>query len=840
MAPALAALSLFGVGACGSDDPRIDGNSDDDTTVDGAASSSGGASSSGSAPDPSKTLEDELPWEVVTEQGETVLPNVYYADRSQNEQVMPHSIAGHAQIDRLVYPTFGNPSLYLREDDADSLLLVLRIEDAALAHLAPKISGQVPNKKRDLLTLTQDAANRLAVWLVPRNGREQYTALGQAVPGGGNAKLRRIDPSEIQIDPIADDLPEVLASRRTVRLIFRKDALAGIPADLYDLRFEVLKDGRAAKDADGSPVLEWQYNAVRIYDSAPEEYSILNITDTQLSLADVKTGDSRTHLRNFVDYVNASSDPAIKDAQFITFNGDLHNGGSILTFRQRAVANTYRDEAKLALETLRELRKPMFLTAGNHDGYASTGIAPGAVISADDTLGTTMNDVVNEALPSPWPDFRVDAFQAYRDLMARTPGGLPNDLFVGSFMRRAGERTYAKAFFEIPRAKRNMVLYDGFHQWQRTYGPLNYSFSFKKNHYLSVNSYDLRQHVRAGWGMYTVNYGGGLSALQEEWIRRELASHTDDDVVLLAHHDPRGGHKGIDHGYYFAQLAFQNVQQSMSNYLLQELWNPAACSGLPSWARPESTTDEECVHDGLQEWMGPDLRFDCGTGAMDENGVCRSDLLADPSQHAYRFGAYQLVDILATTSNVRTLLLGHTHMNTLEVLQQGQVIVPVQFTDEQLHEFASLEVQNPARGYAWQNELSGQMPPDYDPEALPEEQIEARMKQLRALYVGAAQGTSQTLGGDESRELLILRTTCGAALTSQEDLAGEKAVGFAVLSLRRESDARGVELPQINRARYFQQDETTKFKNLGEIVIPRSKQTGQFAQDNPLRALYGF
>lgn len=822
--------------ACGSDDPSLGGGGGDDDDVDTDASSSG--ASSGKAP--SRSLDDELPWEVITEHGETVLPNVYYADPSQNEQVMPHTLAGHAQIDRLIYPTFGNPNLYLREDDTDSLLLVLRVEDSALAHLAPTLGEQVPNKNRHRLTLTQDAQNRLSVYLVPRNGRAEYTALGQAIPGSGNARLRRIEPTEIQIDPILPDQPEVLTRRRTLRLLFRKDALADIPADLYDLRFEILQAGRAAKAPDGAPLLEWQYNAVRIYDSAPDEYSVLNITDTQLSLADVKTGDSRMHLRNFVDYVNATGEASVKNALFVTFNGDLHNGGSILTFRQRAVANTYRQEAEEVLGTLRELRKPLFLTAGNHDGYVSTGIAPSAVVTADNTLGTRMNDVVNEALPSPWPDFSVDRFQAYRDSISLTPGGHANDLFVGSFVRRAGERTYAGAFLEIPRDKRNMVLYDGFHQWQRTYGPLSYSFQFKNNHYISLNSYDLRQHVRAGWGMYTVNYGGGLSAVQEEWLRRELASHTTDDVILLAHHDPRGGHKGIDHGYYFAQLDFQNVQQSMSNYLLQEIWNPAACSGLPSWARPESTTDEECVHDGLQEWMGPDLRFDCAPDAMDESGACRSDLLSNPAQHTYRFGAYQLVDVLANAHNVRTLLLGHTHMNTLEVLKQGQVIVPVQFTDQQLHEFASLEVQNPARGYAWQNALSGQMPPDYDPEALPEQQVEARIRQLRTLYEGAAQGTTQTLGGDPNRELVVLRTTCTAALTTQEDLSGTKAVGFAVLAVARQNDARGVALPQVNRARYYQQDETSKFKPLGEVEIPRNKATSQFSADNPLRGLYEF
>lgn len=834
-APLLAACALT---ACGSEHSADDVLGDDDIVGEDGGSS--GGSSSGTTP--SATLDDELPWEVITEQGETVLPNVYYAEPSQNEQVMPHTVDGHAQIDRLVYPTFGNPNLYLRDDENDSLLVVLRVEESAYAQLAPTLGEPVPNKNRSYLQLTQDAKNQLAVWLVARGGREQYTALEQAIPSSvGNSRLFRIEPTEIQIDPIADDQPESLSRRRTLRLIFRKDALAKVPADLYDLRFELLKGGRVALGDDRGAALEWQYNAVRIYDRSDDEYSVLNITDTQLSMGDVKTGDPRTHMRAFVDYVNASTEPGIKDAKFITFNGDLHNGGSILTFRQRAVANTYRNEAAFILGTLKELRKPIFLTAGNHDGYAATGVAPGAVVTADNALDTTMNDVVNEAQPSPWPGFAVEKYDAYRNAVTNDPGGFANDVYVGSFVRRAGERTYAKAFVsEIAREKRNMVLYDGFHQWQRTYGPLNFSFQFKKNHYISLNSYDLRQHVRSGWGMFTVNYGGGISAVQEEWLKRELASHAADDVVLLAHHDPRGGHRSIDRGYYFAQLAYKNVQQSMANYLLQEVWNPTACSGLPTWARAETTTDEECLHDGLQEWMGPNLRFDCLPTEMDETGACKSDLFANPEQHAYRFDAYRFIDILARTANIRTLLLGHTHMNTLEVLQKGQLLVPVQFTDEQLKGFASLEVQNPSRGYAWLSELSGQTPADYDPAALQEQQIEARMKQLRALYEGAAKGTNQNLGGDDHRELVVLRTTCTASLTSQVDLTGDKAVGFAVLSLFRRADARGLELPQVNRARYYQSDETAKFIALGEVDIPRTEHVDQFSATNPLRQFFAF
>ena len=123
---------------------------------------------------------------------------------------------------------------------------------------------------------------------------------------------------------------------------------------------------------------------------------------------------------------------------------------------------------------------------------------------------------------------------------------------------------------EIPRNERNFILYDGFYQWQKTYGPLYYSHKFGKNVYLSLNSFELRQHKRSGWGMYTVNYGGGMSDVQMTWLDRELlrARSEESDVVVLAHHDPRGGHNGLDHGYYFEQLEYRSVYQSAISYLV--------------------------------------------------------------------------------------------------------------------------------------------------------------------------------------------------------------------------------------------------------------------------------
>src|SRR5438045_3226979 len=80
----------------------------------------------------------EKPWEVVSNKGETYLPNVFYADASQNEQIMPVALDGHTMIDRMVYPTIGNPNLYTKGDANDQFMVVLRVEDGAYAFLSAK------------------------------------------------------------------------------------------------------------------------------------------------------------------------------------------------------------------------------------------------------------------------------------------------------------------------------------------------------------------------------------------------------------------------------------------------------------------------------------------------------------------------------------------------------------------------------------------------------------------------------------------------------------------------------------------------------------------------------
>ena len=809
----LAALAAIGIAAmvgCGSsagDEGREDGARGDGT------STTPGENPPGVVPGLAEGELRERPWEVVSNKGETYLANVFYADASQNEQVMPWRIDGRAVIDRLVYPTLGNPNLYVKDDASDELTMVLRIEPNAFEHLRPAPGASTAGEPSEL-ALTQDEQNGFAFFLVARSAR---TAAAES-PSAQSARagVFEILPKKIQINAEPDDMPASLKQRKTLRFVFDQAALARVPAGLYDARFEVKKAGQIYAN-----VFEYQYNAVRVFDHVSEEYTALNVTDTQVSVGDEYKSLTADKLDDFVDAVNANSAPEVKTAAFITFNGDLHNGGSPGTLRQRTVASTYNGEAARILGALKRLNLPIFLTAGNHDGYASLGQAPSAVVTVDAKLGESLQKIVEEQNNHAWPGFKWSDYAAFLAKTDNQRDGLHRDIYTGSFARKAGD-TYQAAFSEVPLKDRNMVLYDGFHQWQKTYGPLYASWSFGKNRFVSMNTYELRQHRRTGWGMYTVNYGGSVGSSQMEWLDRELGRSllTKEDVTLLLHHDPRGGHTGKDHGYYFPMLRYQSVQQSTINYLFNEVFTPLVCKNADITLSVDQR--DSCLHDGLQEWMGPDEDFDKKGGAFYMSGV-------------------ELLSRVAKNPQVRTMLIGHAHLNSLEMMQQGDEIVPdrVKLDDGSAQRLEALETANPVRRFAWQGELTqapGTMLPDSSDDApIARSRFVDYRKRLDAQLAVATANMPRTLESPAAgpRELAIIRMTSAADLTSQK-YGADKMFGWSVLHVTKQ--AAGV--ARINRVTFMIHTGPDAFSKITTIDVDRTKSLTARGAGNPVDALF--
>lgn len=762
----------------------------------------------------------DLPWEVRTRQGELVLPNVFYADASETEQLMSTKVHGRHQIDRLVYPTIGNPNLYVKPDAGDAALFVLRIEEGLLAHLGAHWDGAIDGSPLRAVTFDRnDDADGISFYLVARGARDQAESETKVVAKPG---VFPVKASSIVAHPIVPGMPQALAARRTVRVEFDQAALAGVPAGLYDIRFEVRKGGQLVAH-------EFQYNSVRVFDRASDQYGVVNVTDTQVTVGTRMEQLTLAKMKEFVQRVNTTTDPNVREAAFITFNGDLHNGGSPEVMMPDTVANTYRAESEIILDNLKELTLPIFLTAGNHDGYVSTGHPlPGLEKIATLTFQNGLEDAVRASRPEieegefarMWA-----AFEAYREQTSDLPGGRHVDSYGGKFARSpvpAAARGDATKAFQtwkaIDPAKANWVLYDGFNQWQRTYGPLYTSWDFGKSRYVNMNSYELRQHRRSGWGMYTVNYGGGISRVQADWVKNEVTrgEREGKDIILLAHHDPRGGHNGEDYPYLFELIDYKPGVSSY-NYVVGEVYNKYACTGALDWARAVlarlgwAERQESCLHDGLQEWMRPD-EFDCEDSVpRDGEGRC----LVSGGAKLWS-SASSLIDDLATHPNVRTMMLGHTHYNSLEVLQSGDEIVPaeVQTTAASAEALAGLEFATTLRG-------SNRAP-------------SSEVVAAGARAAGAA-GAHRHVEG-ERRELLILRTTSASNLTSQKHDA-KPMYGFATMKVAARDDARGYATPQINEITFFINDGGS-FEAVKTLPLDRSKRLKRLDPTNPVDAFF--
>lgn len=845
----LVGLLVVQLQACGSE-------SDPEGTPPGGpdAATSGTTTAPPPPVEPPLDLRKERPWEVISDKGETYLPDVFYADAVQNEQVMPYAIDNHVQIDRLVYPTLGNPNLYVKNDPKDSFMAVMRLEDDVLAHLSPKVTGTKAGTELDTIALSETQASSVVFLLVPRAQRATTTEVKTVANYGAGTGTIRIKPSEILRHPEPVDMPAALKARKTYRFVFKQDVMAAVPPGLYDLRMEIRNDN-ALFQKGAESIYEYQYNAVRVFDKESDEYTALNVTDTQVSIGNLYDSKTLAKLDDFVYYVNTSADPSIRNAAFITFNGDLHNGGSPGGFLQRFVATTYAGEAKQILAALKNLTVPIFLTLGNHDGYVATGHVPSAVKNLETAVGTSLQEVVAESTPKAWPNYKFADYQAYLDRTKNVLGGLHRDIYTGRFVRKPSD-TFAGGWTELPLAERNMFLYDGIQQWQKTYGPTYFSWKFGKNRFVNLNSYEMRQHRRSGWGMYTVNYGGSLSDVQIDWFDREMLRAQNDgtDVVLLAHHDPRGGHNGQDFGYLFEQLEYQSVQQSAFNYIVSEVLNPVVCK-LPWWALTDNK-QEACLHDGLQEWMRPDPEFDCLPGEKAADGKCLASLFTGPGAKPYQFTGLSLLDRIAKNPQIRTLIFGHTHYNSYEMWQAGDTLLPgkIAIDDLAVKKFASREIENPVRGFASverQRPFSSNRPGDltdphaatrrveYDPNELEEAEIDRRVRAYATLFETAAKTVHRTLDAPagKPRELAILRLTCNADLTSQK-YQTRAMYGFSVLSLSKRTDARAYANPQVNRVTFFINAGNDRFDLVKTVDIDRTVKITTSDPKNPVGQLF--
>jgi hypothetical protein len=229
--------------------------------------------------------------------------------------------------------------------------------------------------------------------------------------------------------------------------------------------------------------------------------------------------------------------------------------------------------------------------------------------------------------------------------------------------------------------------------------------------------------------------------------------------------------------------------------------------------------------------MRADAEFDCVEDYRGADGFChydgRTDANGNPAHPWY--SGYATIDKLAIHPSVRTFMMGHTHYNSLEILQAHQEIVPGSVTLDS-KTAARLEAENPVR--------AGAMSPDGDSTTLTSDGIEEEHGNFVLNLTADGHNFHRTLvpGPSGKRELLILRTTSNADLTSQK-YNGKAMMGFATLEVAPSSDARSFSLPQINQVKFYLND-AGNFEVVRTVRFDRTATVHTSDGDNPVNGLF--
>ncbi len=183
-------------------------------------------------------------------------------------------------------------------------------------------------------------------------------------------------------------MPDSLKQRKTLRFIFKQGAMQKVPAGLYDVRMESGRTTTSSRTSAARSVSTSSSKRDPRVRQRARRVPGHHITDTQVSVGDSYGAKTKDKLNELVQFLNTTSEDSIKKSAFITFNGrspqrriagepsPAHGRADL---QQRGEGD--RRDAQVS-------PRPIFLTAGNHDGYVAIGHVPGAV-KALDTVSST-------------------------------------------------------------------------------------------------------------------------------------------------------------------------------------------------------------------------------------------------------------------------------------------------------------------------------------------------------------------------------------------------------------------------------------------------------------------
>ena len=152
---------------------------------------------------------------------------------------------------------------------------------------------------------------------------------------------------------------------------------------------------------------------------------------------------------------------------------------------------------------------------------------------------------------------------------------------------------------------------------------------------------------------------------------------------------------------------------------------------------------------------------------------------------------------------------------------------------------ATLEVQNPIRGYSFTQMATGRHG-DYDTQRLPMSAVTARNARFALMMDAVLPNAPRVLDAPmpgRPRELLVMRLVSASDLANQT-YNGSSALGFAVLHLTKKTDARAYGNAQVNKTTFFVNRGSNVFTNVMTVELDRNTRLKPRDAANPIQQLF--
>ena len=521
------------------------------------------------------------------------LGDLNYANTRSNEEAQALPIP--TRINEIIYPTLGFPSMIKRGQDFSIILQLSDVEREKLrAHLSELkyevylTSGyREPPKKQ-----------------IPKGFEKKYTSYFDFIEHQPGAEeyftsylyMRKLEPERINFS---------IASQ-FVKSEFFKDKLiiqARMPRDVPQEFNRVLD--LEVKITLGSEALihDKQFHSMGLLEEK-EKYRFIHMADPQINNLDFNlNGPTFSHHEDLATQefalIQAIEEMNFVHPDFALMSGDLVDGGNsyynaggmtalfaafdmisgpyMHTKDYHLESSTYWNEFSSIIKFIRQLNFPVFSATGNHDGY-------------------TAYEKMNNS-------------KTVKDIE-----------YSGVHMGREEQK----------------VIFDGKHYWRKMFGPLYYSFDFGMWHFVVMDTFDLERFFRLSYSNFASNNGGWVSKEQLAWLETDFKAASDrgQKIILVGHHDPRGGAKGMflgDERYRFPRRRVLKLDDELWHHFKQYDQNNLYAS--QEWAGVATEVDSPTI----------DLHFD---------------------------SAKELLNLIAR-SNITHVFLGHVHADYKDVVELG-------------------------------------------------------------------------------------------------------------------------------------------------------------------------